>query len=305
MMKYSKKKFESIDEARAFVSDTEREFEAYLDRSIDGICSVSGLKTVALSGPTCSGKTTTAKKLVEDFERHDRRVHVISIDDFFLDVELGNTDGESPDFDSIDALDLELFLKCTDDIFNDRTARIPKFDFLTGKRSGYYEIDPDPEHDLYIFEGIQAIYPEITAVLSGERGRSICICPQSSLDVGGTVFAPNEIRLMRRIVRDSNFRGATPEYTMFLWENVRKNEDKNIFPYIGTTDVSINSTIPYEVNILTQFLRPLLGEIKPDSKYYPKAARLLEKTEGIESIPSIFVPNGAMYYEFIKNEHVN
>ncbi len=303
-MKYSKKQFESQDEARRFVLDCEREFEAYLDRSIEKICNTKGLKVIALSGPTCSGKTTTAKKLIEDFEKHDRRVHVISIDDFFLDVELGSTEGESPDFDSIDALDLELFTACTEDIFADRVAKIPKFDFLTGKRSGSYEIDPDP-NDLYIFEGIQAIYPEITAVLSGEHGRSICIHPQSSIDVGGTVFEPNEIRLMRRIVRDNNFRGATPEYTMFLWENVRKNEDKNIFPYVNTTDVSINSTIPYEINMLVQFLRPLLLQIGNDSKYYSEAARLMKKTEGIESIPSIFVPNGAMYYEFIKNEHIN
>ena len=303
-MKYSKKKFDSTEEAKNFVTETEREFEAYLDRSIEKICSIPDIKTVALSGPTCSGKTTTAKKLIEDFSKHGRNVHVISIDDFFCDVHISDIGDESPDFDSIDALDLDMFISCTQDIFADRATKIPRFDFITGKRSGFYEFDPDPD-GIYIFEGIQAIYPEITAVLSGERSRSICICPRSSLNVGGTVFEPNEIRLMRRIVRDRNFRGASPEYTMFLWENVRKNEDKNIFPHMGTEDVSIDSTIPYEINILTQFLRPMLDTIKEDSKYYREAERLMKKTEGIQSIPSIFVPNGAMYYEFIKNEHIN
>ena len=303
-MKYSKKKFESLDEARRFVLDCERTFESYLDSSIEQISSIPGLKIVALSGPTCSGKTTTAKKLTDDFSKHGRCVHIISIDDFFKDVTHTGTEGEAPDFDSIDALDLDEFLRCTEAIFSDKTTRVPRFDFISGKRSDYYEIDPD-ENDLYIFEGIQAIYPEITSALSGEHGKSICICPRSSLTVGDTMFTPNEIRLMRRIVRDNNFRGASPEYTMYLWENVRKNEDKNIFPYIDSCDVGIDSTIPYELSVLVQFLRPLLLQIGKQSRFYGEAQRLLEKTEGIESIPSIFVPNGSLYYEFIKNEHIN
>ena len=301
-MKYSKKKFEGKDEMQAFVLTCEREFEEHLDNSIKEVCSVAGLKTVALSGPTCSGKTTAAGKLVEDFSKHGRRVHIISIDDFFKDTSNLKKGDESPDFDSIDALDLDEFVRCTEAILEGKTARIPKFDFISGSRSGYYEIDPD-ENDLYIFEGIQAIYPEITSVLSSSRGESLCICPQSSLDVGGTVFEPNEIRLMRRIVRDYNFRGASPEYTFFLWENVRKNEDKNIFPYIGSCDVKIDSTIPYEINVLSQFLRPLLKTVEKSSKYYGIATKIEEKIEGIEEIPSIFIPDGSLYYEFIKNEH--
>ena len=108
---------------------------------------------------------------------------------------------------------------------------------------------------------------------------------------------------MRRIVRDYNFRGASPEYTFFLWENVRKNEDKNIFPYIGSCDVKIDSTIPYEINVLSQFLRPLLKTVEKSSKYYGIAAKIQEKIEGIEDIPSIYIPNGSLYYEFIKNNN--
>ena len=304
MMKYSKKIFKDKDEMREFVLACERDFEAHLDESIKEVCSVPGLKTVALSGPTCSGKTTAAGKLVDDFSKHGRRVHVISIDDFFKDTSGLKKGDESPDFDSIDALDLEEFVRCTDAIFEGRTAKIPRFDFISGARSGYYEIDPD-ESDLYIFEGIQAIYPEITSVLSSSQGESLCICPQSKLDVGGTVFEPNEIRLMRRIVRDYNFRGASPEYTFFLWENVRKNEDKNIFPYIDSCDVKIDSTLPYEINVLSQFLRPILSSVEKGSKYYTSAKEILEKIEGIEDIPSIFVPDGSIYYEFIKNEHTD
>ncbi len=303
-MKYSKKFFESKEEARRFVELCEADFEAHLDESIAEVCAVKGLKTVALSGPTCSGKTTAAGKLVEDFSKHGRKVHVISIDDFFKDTAHLRNGDKAPDFDSIDALDLDEFLRCADSIFKGETAKIPRFDFISGMRSGYYEIEPN-ENDLYIFEGIQAIYPEITAALASTHCESLCICPQSRLSVGGTVFEPNEIRLMRRLVRDNNFRGASPEYTLYLWENVRKNEEKNIFPYIERCDVKIDSTIPYEINVLSQFLRPLLAQIDKNGKYYDFAKQMTEKIEGIEDIPSIFVPDGSIYYEFIKNEHTN
>ena len=105
---------------------------------------------------------------------------------------------------------------------------------------------------------------------------------------------------MRRIVRDFNFRGASPEYTMFLWESVRRNEDKNIYPNIGNCDIRIDSTMPYEINLLVQFLVPLLESVPKDSKYRKTADKLLMKLEGIETIEQSLIPNNSLYYEFIK-----
>lgn len=289
---------------QAFVNECERDFEARLESSIARISADPELCAVGLSGPTCSGKTTAAKKLTDDFSRYGKNVHIISIDDFFKDSFEEKASGELPDFESIAAIDLDAFYECVDAIFGKRKTKIPHFDFVTGRRSGYTEIAPS-ENDLYIFEGIQAIYPEIREVLSRTHSKSVYICAQSSIDVGGKVFDPNEIRLMRRIVRDSNFRGATPEYTMFLWEGVRANEEKNIYPYCGLSDVSIDSTMTYDVCVLAQFLRPLLLTVGRDSKNYKEAQELLEKIEGIESIPSVMIPDGSLYYEFIKNEHTD
>ena len=301
-MKYSKKTFVNEAEKREFVNCCERDFEALLDDSLSKIWEIDGLKAIGLSGPTCSGKTTAAKKLIDDLSAHGRNVRVISIDDFFKNTERAKADDEPPDFDSVNALDLDEFVRCTEDIYAGRTARIPRFDFLTGKRAGYTEIDPDPR-DVYIFEGIQAIYPEVVSALGGAE--SVYIRVMSEIDVGGTIFLPNEIRLMRRIVRDYNFRGADPEYSMFLWQSVRANEEKSIFPYEHNCNVKIDSTIPYEINVLVQFLRPLLMQIKKSSKFYAQAKEMLEKTKGIESIPSMMIPDGSIYYEFIKNEHIN
>ena len=301
-MKYSKKTFKNEAEKREFVNRCESDFEALLDESLSKVWAIEGLKTIGLSGPSCSGKTTAAKKLIDDLSAHGRVVRVISIDDFFKDTERAKTGDEPPDFDSVNAIDLDEFVRCTEDIYAGRTARIPRFDFLTGKRAGYTEIAPDPK-DVYIFEGIQAIYPEVVRALGGAE--SVYIRVMSEINVEGTVFEPNEIRLMRRIVRDRNFRGADPEYSMFLWQSVRENEERSIFPYEHNCNVKIDSTIPYEINVLVQFLRPLLMQIGRESKFYAQAKELLEKTEGIESIPSIMIPDGSIYYEFIKNEHIN
>lgn len=287
---------------QAFVNECERDFEARLESAIAQISSDPELRAVALSGPTCSGKTTAANKLTDDFARHGKNVRVISIDDFFKDSFEQKQMGELPDFESIAAIDLDAFCECVDAIFNMKTARVPHFDFVSGRRTGYTEMEPT-EKDVYLFEGIQAIYPEIRELLSRTHSKSVYICAESSLDVGGTVFDPNEIRLARRIVRDSNFRGASPEYTLFLWEGVRANEDKGIFPYSHLADVRIDSTMAYDMGALVQFLRPMLMTVGKDSKYYKEASRLLEKTEGIESIPSLMIPDGSLYYEFIKNEH--
>ena len=297
-MEYCKKRFNTEEETEKFVKAAELEFEKRLDNAVMQACSIDNLRVIGLSGPTCSGKTTTAKKLLSEFSAQSRRIRTVSIDNFFKNVDK-NKSADEIDFDSIDALDFDEFKECVDEIFAGKTVKIPEFDFVTGKRSGYTEFDPD-EKDLYVFEGIQAVYPEISALLRKVSSHSIFICVEQSINVGGTVFEPEEIRLMRRIVRDRNFRGATPEYTMFLWESVRRNEIKNILPYADGCDIRIDSTMPYEINLLTQFIRPLLRSVPSDNKYKAQADAMYEKLEGIEPISQKYIPDESLYYEFIK-----
>ena len=297
-MEYCRKKFNNEKEKAEFINSCEQEFEKRLDAAVEQACSIKNLQVIGLSGPTCSGKTTTAKKLLSEFSTQNRKIRMVSIDNFFKDVDK-NKPADEIDFDSIDALDFDEFKECVDEIFSGRTVKIPEFDFVTGKRSGYTEFSPD-EKDLYVFEGIQAVYPEITALLQKVSSHSIYISVEQSINVEGTVFEPEEIRLMRRIVRDRNFRGAMPEYTMFLWESVRRNEINNILPYADGCDIMIDSTMPYEINLLVQFIRPLLLSVPNDSKYRMQAMQMYNKLEGIESISQKYIPDESLYYEFIK-----
>ena len=294
-------KYATPDEARAFVAACENEFEGRLDAISDRVASDKEIKIVALSGPSCSGKTTTANKLIRELESRGRRVHVVSIDDFYYDKkklnELAEQSGKI-DYESIRSIDFEEFVECVEEIFRDGKTRVPKFDFKQGRRVGYVEYDALDE-DIFIFEGIQAIYPEITRELSAHPSVSICICVMSAIDIDGVRFEPNEIRFMRRLVRDYHFRNSSAEFTMELWDSVRANEEINIFPYIDTVDMQIDSTLAFELSMLKPYLEQILPTITENGEYLETAKTILDKIKNIESLPRDYISENSLYNEFI------
>ncbi len=302
-MKECPKEFNSEKEMREFVTQCENIFDRDLDAAVAQICTNDEIKLVALSGPTCSGKTTTANKLIKAMSELNKKVHVISIDDFYYDRDvLIKRALDDPnievDYDSISTIDFEALSKCIEEIFSSGKTLVPRFDFVLGKRSGYVEYEP-LENELFIFEGIQAIYPEITALFSQHPYKSIFISVHSGITVGDTVFERNEIRLMRRLVRDNNFRGADPEFTLYLWNSVRENEEKNIFPYANNSDIKIDSTLPFEIGILAPYLKRALSKVCVSSEYCEVINKILSKIEDIEEIPADFIAKNSLYHEFI------
>lgn len=298
--------FANESEARNFVEKCERDFEERLSGAVERVCEHRGVRLIGLSGPTCSGKTTAANKLIKYLVAQGKKVHVVSIDDFYYDrdvlVARANNDPDIEiDYDSEDTIDLDELRRCVEQVFTDEPTQIPKFDFLTGKRSGYTTIDAD-ENDMFIFEGIQAIYPSVTALFRQYDYRSVYISVESGIRIGDRTFSTDEIRLMRRVVRDYNFRGATPEFTLYLWESVRANEELNIFPYAVDCDYFINSTLPFEINMLAPFLREILPQVPVDNKYRGQAEDILEKIEGIQSVSPKLLSPESLYYEFLKRE---
>lgn len=298
-----KKKFASNEEARLFVESHESDFEKKLDEISERVASDHSVRLIALSGPSCSGKTTTANKLISELEARGRKVHVVSIDDFFYDkdklAELSKTNGNGKiDYDSIKTIDFEALIECVREVFSDGKTLVPRFDFKLGKRTGYVEYDPDDD-DLFIFEGIQAIYPEITAVFKKYPSISIYICAQSGVQIGDKLFEPNEIRFLRRIVRDYNFRAASPEFTMYLWESVRSNENENIFPHVHNCDVQIDSTLAFDVNILKPYLEDILQKMPKDNEFIDVACRIIEKIKEIEPVSKEYLTENSLYNEFI------
>lgn len=291
---------------REYVRKCDADFKERLYEVADAVkknfSEKKGIRLLCLSGPTCSGKTTAAVMLAERLGG-DRSVHIISIDDFYYDREylheLSAKKGiDGIDYDSEDTIDLEALDSFVKEALEGRVAHCPTFDFKIGKKAGTREV-LSGEGDVFIFEGIQAIYPSVVSLLAPYGAASVYIAPLTSITYGGEEFLPDEIRFMRRIVRDSNFRGASADFTMSMWENVRKNEEKNIFPYADGCDYKIDSTHNYELGVLRPYLERLLPEVPRETPNFSQAQRTLERLLGVEPIDSELIEDDSLYREFV------
>ena len=305
MIKYSGSVFGSEEEVKNFVSECEENFELQLRAAVDSVCLKKNHPFITLAGPTCSGKTTASKKIAALLKERSVDANIISIDDFYYDTEkLKKISYEkgmtSIDYDSVDTIDVKALEAFADEVSDDRIEAVhcPVFDFKQGKRVGYKTIECF-ENSIFIFEGIQALYPRIQKILSGRILTNIYISARSSIDVSGKIFEPNEIRFLRRLVRDHNFRSTSAELTFELWNNVRKNEDECIFPYEDMCDIKIDSVFACEISWLKPYLVEILSDLKENKHCGNKAREILDKISDIESISEKYISSDSLYKEFI------
>ena len=285
------------------VETGERGFSDQLLRLSDQLLEQEDLHFLGLTGPTCSGKTTTAEMLTDAFENAGKQIRVISIDDFYYDKDYLQAMAEkkglaSLDYDSEDTIDVALLEESVRSLREQKRTVLPKFNFTTGLREEGETICPCAK-DIFLFEGIQVLYPRVDGILQGDGYRSIHIAPQSAVETGGEVFDPNEIRLMRRLVRDYRFRSSSPQFTFSLWQSVRENEERMIFPNVHRCDYSIDSTMPYEIGILKPFLVDILSPISKDESGYSTAQTLLSELRGVQTLSAELIPEKSLYKEFI------
>ena len=290
--------FKNEQEKIDFVNMCEADFEDRLDKAVKKIV-LSGVSNILLSGPTCSGKTTTANKLIDEFHEAGKAVTVISIDDFFQERNYARTVNENVklDYDSVDVLDLPLLRACIKNAKVGNNIKVPIFDFVSQSRVGY-NAHYITEDEVVLFEGIQAVYPEVTSSFENPF-LGIFINVNEDVCLNGVYFSRDEIRLIRRLVRDRRFRGATADFTFYLWESVRENEDKSIYPNKNVCSVQLDSFMGYELFLIKPYIINVLGEIKPDSKYYLLAKEIMDKFENIQEIKYEYIPNNSLYTEFL------
>ncbi len=301
-MKNLEIKIANATEAEKFVAECEKRFSDELDGAIDDIFTEGDVRIITLSGPTCSGKTTTASHLVGRINESGHKAVVFSIDDFYSNRdknERNNTEDEAPDYDSVKSIDLPYLKEFTERLMVGEEVYIPRYSFLEGVRVRYDEYIPDPR-DIYVFEGIQAVYPEVTRLFGG-KNRSIFIRVADDITYRGVTLKSDEIRILRRLVRDNKFRNASAEFTLHLWDGVRENEETSIFPNAESCDVYIDSFIEYELFIIAKYARPLLGTVPEDSRYRDEAEELLRKLEVFDCphIDDRMIPKNSVFREFI------
>jgi len=295
--------FASEEEKKQFVTACDNEFEKRLDKAVEAARSADDLRLIMLSGPSGSGKTTAAEKISCSFSGTGKKVFFISIDDFYLDSEVNirraAEKGQPVDYESADALDLDLLGQVVNGIKNRKEVNCPRFDFKTGKRSGYEKIDTDC-NCVFIMEGIQAVYPEIERMTESLSSLRLFIRPMGSLQCGNEIFSGDELRMFRRIVRNCNHRSSSAETEFSMWAQVRENEEKNIFPNVSPErTVLIDSMLECEINIIKPFICARLGEMRENSPYAHKAASIIKRLEGIEEIGVEHLSRESLFGEFV------
>lgn len=258
-------------------------------------------KIVLIAGPSSSGKTTSSHRLAVQLMVNGIKAIPIALDDYFVNRDrtpIGE-DGK-PDFESLYAVDLELFNKHLKMLLEGEEVELPIFDFKTGTRKiGGRKIKLE-ENQVLIFEGIHALNEELTRDIPRENKFKMYISALTSINIDDhNSVSTSDARLLRRMVRDYKYRGHSPERTLELWDAVRRGEEKNIFPYQEDADVIFNSAMFYEIGVLKTVAEPLLRGVSKDSPYYPKAKSMLDFIQYFEPITSESVPENSIIREFI------
>ena len=259
------------------------------------------VRMVLIAGPSSSGKTTFAKRLGIQLRVNGFHIETISLDNYFLELAKTPRDGNGqPDFEHINALNLELFNRHMMQLARGEEVELPEFDF-EAKKPVYrgHTIKPGPA-TILIIEGIHGLNPDLTRMVPDTSKFKVYVSAltQLSLDANNRI-ATTDNRLIRRIVRDHKYRGHSALKTLRMWSSVRRGEERWIFPFQGQADATFNSALDYELAVLKPIAEPLLMEVKPFDREYSEARRLTAFLMNLIGIPDREVPNTSMLREYI------
>lgn len=257
-------------------------------------------KVILLSGPSSSGKTTTSMKLSLYLKSLGLTPTHLSMDDYFLERDetpLGPNG--KPDFESLNALDIKLFDSQISKLLKGTKVTVPTFNFISGKKE-YKRTIQMQKNDILIIEGLHALNENILKNIPKKNKFKVYISPLTYLNIDDdNRISMTDLRLLRRIVRDNRTRGYSPSTTLNNWEDVRKGEEKYVFPYQDNANVMFNTSLAYELGVLKTYVEPLLYTVKADDPEYLTARRLLELLKCVLPISSESVPQISIIREFI------
>lgn len=294
----------SSGQARYIVNLSETLHEHSYAKIADQIAERKGVRLVLIAGPSSSGKTTSSKRLALHMRVNGLNPIVISLDDYFRNrVDTPRDEKGEYDFECLEALDVPFLNEQLGSLFAGKRVEIPKYDFVSGTRKFEGQFLQLSDNDVLIMEGIHGLNPALTPLVpAGEKFQLYVSVLRPLIIDEHTQMAPRDYRLLRRMVRDNQFRGMSAEATILRWPSVGAGEEKYIVPFKKCADEQFNSGLFYEIPMLKCYAEPLLQVIRPDSPAYGEAQRLLGVIRSVIAMTPIdvrHIPPTSIIREFI------
>ena len=267
----------------------------------DDIAKRKNVKMVLIAGPSSSGKTTFAQRLGIQLRLNGIKPVTLSVDNYFVERQdtPRNENGEY-NFECIEAIDLKLFNEHLVKLLNGEEIEVPEFDFSVGTKRYNGKKMKLADDEILVIEGIHCLNDKLTSQISKEQKYKIYISALTVLNMDRyNRISTTDTRLVRRIVRDYQFRGYSALHTLNTWHKVTEGEEKNIFPYQESANTIFNTSLIYELNALKPIAMPLLEAITDEYKEYAEAQRLINILKYFKEIPKDYVPNNSLLKEFL------
>lgn len=261
----------------------------------------NGVRIILISGPSSSGKTTFCKRLQVQLVTNGIKPLSISLDDYYVNrVDTPLLEDGDYDFESLYAIDLELFNRDLKNILSGKEVSLPSYDFTKGERVYKGNSIQLEENSVLIMEGIHALNPELLPKIDASRLYKIYVSALTTISLDNHNWIPTtDNRLIRRIVRDYHFRHYTAKETIARWKKVREGEEKWIFPYQENADAMFNSAMLYELAALRKYAEPILLQVLPCDPEFAEAYRLLKFLRYFKYIDIDELPRTSLLREFL------
>jgi len=286
---------------KEFIDITEMLQARQISKIADQIAARPEVRLVLMAGPSSSGKTTTSKKLALQLRCLGYTPKVVELDTYYLErTKTPRDENGDYDYECLEALDIEQLNKDLVDMFDGKEVALPTYNFKEGKRYYTGKKIKLEKNDILIMEGIHGLNDKLTPLIPAEQKFKIYLSALTQLNLDDHNRIPtSDNRLIRRIVRDSKFRGKSAADTIKMWPSVQRGERLHIFPFQDKADAFLNTALDYELSVLKVYAVPLLRCVSPLEREYAEASRLIRFLNNFSQIPVTNVPGQSIIREFV------